>query len=58
MESVRTNQEALDEAVRRFPWLLQKLRMDFDLSLIERYVPTIIREYQLILLKEVGRQLR
>lgn len=56
-EASQINKEALDKAVRRFPWLLKRLRESpsiDDSPLIKEYASAIVREYRLILTKEVG----
>jgi hypothetical protein len=45
------DQDALDEAIRRFPWRLQKLRLSLitPKGFIEKFVEDIRAEYRLLL---------
>lgn len=48
------NVEALARAIARFPWPLIRLREGYSSAeLAVEYIPKIIFEYQLIMLKEI-----
>jgi hypothetical protein len=49
------NQRLLDQALRRYPWLLKQVRDSASFEILERYADGIIREYHLCQQEELKR---